>query len=42
MKKRDTERAHKYSTEVFNALEIYDIQGLLKDEEGVYKFGIEA
>ena len=41
MKKRDTERAHKYSTEVFNALKIYDMQGLLK-EEGVYKCGIEA
>ena len=41
MKKRDTERFHKYSTEVFNALKIFDIQGLLK-EEGVYKCGIEA
>ena len=41
MKKRDTERFHKYSTEIFNAFKIYDIQGLLK-EEGVYKCGIEA
>jgi hypothetical protein len=41
MKRRDTERAHKYSTEVFNALEIYDIQGLLKEGDK-YKCGIEA
>ena len=41
MKKRDTEKFHKYSTEIFNAFKIYDIQGLLK-EEGVYKCGIEA
>lgn len=41
MKKKDTERAHKYSTEVFNTLKIYDTLGLLK-EKSVNKCGIEA
>ena len=41
MKKRDTERKHVYADKVFNNLEIYDIQGLLKEEEE-FKCGLEA
>lgn len=41
MKRRDTERDHAYAHEVFNALKIFDIQGLLKEGD-IYKSGIEA
>jgi len=41
MNRRDTERKHPYATEVFSYLNIFDIQGLLKEDE-VYKCGIEA
>jgi hypothetical protein len=41
MKRRDTERSHPYATQIFSYLNIYDIQGLLKEED-VYKCGIEA
>lgn len=41
MKKRDTERNHIYANEVFSFLNIYDIQGLLKEED-VFKCGVEA
>ena len=41
MKRRDTERNHTYATEVFSSIKIFDIQGLLKEED-VYKCGVEA
>jgi hypothetical protein len=41
MNRRDTERNHSYATEVFSYLNIFDIQGLLKEDD-VYKCGIEA
>jgi hypothetical protein len=41
MKRRDTERIHPYATEVFSSLNIFDIQGLLKEEDE-YKCGVEA
>jgi hypothetical protein len=41
MKRRDTERNHLYANEVFNYFNIFDIQGLLK-EENVFKCGVEA
>jgi hypothetical protein len=41
MNRRDTERNHPYANEVFSYLNIFDIQGLLKEDD-VYKCGIEA
>lgn len=41
MNRRDTERNHAYATEVFSCLNIFDIQGLLKEGD-VYKCGVEA
>jgi hypothetical protein len=41
MNRRDTERNHPYASEVFSYLNIFDIQGLLKEDD-VYKCGIEA
>jgi hypothetical protein len=41
MKRRDTERNHPYANEVFSYLNIFDIQGLLKEED-VFKCGVEA
>ncbi len=41
MKRRDTERNHPYATEVFSNLNIFDIQGLLKEGD-VFKCGVEA
>ena len=41
MKRRDTERNHPYANEVFSYLNIYDIQGLLREGD-VYKCGVEA
>ena len=41
MKRRDTERNHPYATAVFSYLNIFDIQGLLQEND-VYKCGIEA
>jgi hypothetical protein len=41
MKRRDTERNHPYANEVFSYLNIFDLQGLLKEDD-VYKCGIEA
>ena len=41
MVRRDTERHHAYSSEIFSKLEIFDIQGLLKEEDE-FKCGIEA
>ena len=33
MVRRDTERHHAYSSEIFSKLKIFDIQGLLKEED---------
>ena len=33
MVRRDTERHHAYLSEIFSKLEIFDIQGLLKEED---------
>lgn len=41
MNRRDTERNHTYATEVFSYLNIFDIQGLLKEDDA-YKCGVEA
>lgn len=41
MKRRNTERHHAYSAEIFRRLGIYDIQGLLK-EDNKYNCGLEA
>ena len=41
MIRRDTERYHMYADEVFSALNIYDIQGVLKEGDS-YKCGIES
>jgi hypothetical protein len=41
MKRRDTERSHTYAIEVFSYLNIFDIQGLLKEEDEC-KCGVEA
>ena len=41
MVRRDTERHHAYSSEIFSKLKIFDIQGLLKEEDE-FKCGIEA
>jgi hypothetical protein len=41
MKRRDTERNHPYATAVFSYLNIFDIQGLLQEND-VYKCGVEA
>jgi hypothetical protein len=40
MIRRDSERNHAYANEVFNALNIFDIQGILKEED-IYKCGVE-
>ena len=41
MIRRDTERAHEYSKDIFKEIGIYDIQGLLKEGDE-YKCGIES
>lgn len=41
MIRRDSEKHHAYSTEVFEALRIYDIQGILKEGDQ-YNCGVEA
>jgi hypothetical protein len=41
MIRRNSERDHKYSEEVFKELKIFDIQGLLKEGD-IYNCGVEA
>jgi hypothetical protein len=41
MIRRDSEKHHDYSTEVFESLRIYDIQGILKEGDQ-YNCGVEA
>jgi hypothetical protein len=40
MIRRDSERNHAYANDVFSALNIFDIQGILKEDD-VYKCGVE-
>ena len=41
MKRRDSERVHAYANEAFSYLNIFDIQGVLKEQD-TYKCGVEA
>ena len=41
MKRRDSERIHAYANEAFSYLNIFDIQGVLKEQD-TYKCGVEA